>query len=227
MARSRKNLNVQNLRKSGDVYKDTKTGMEFKKTTKGYNMVVNKQAQREHQANVRRLKKLNDKYGGAFSSELKKENENWNDYKKAITQFNKGEKARPGTVKKELDYFQKSSKEQAKIYSDEKRVSSIVSDKRKVTLMRMSGKHGVYNGKAYDDYLKVMAKDLGMSVEEVEPLIFPTENDNEIKYEEYQSFFKSSKKKNVFDIIDEQEASGTLSEAKAIEVRNNAMVGIE
>ena len=227
MARSRKSLNVQNLRKSGDVYKDTKTGMEFSKTSKGYNMVVNKQAQKQHRANVNRLNRLNKKYGGAFSSELKKENENWNDYKKAITQFNKGEKARPSTVKKELDYFTKSSKEQAKVFSNEKQVASIVSDKRKVTLMRMSGKHGIYNGKAYDDYLKTMAKDLDMSIKEVEGYIFPTDNDDNIKYEEFRSYFSSSKKDTIFDVINKKEETGELSEAKAIEIRNNAMVGFE
>lgn len=228
MARSRKNLNVQNLRKqkNQNLYKDTKTGLEFSKTGNKYNMVVNKQAQKEHQANVRRLKKLNEKYGNAFYSELKRENENWNDYKQAITQFNKGEKARPSTVQRQLDYFNQKSKEQAKVLSSEKSIKSIVSDKRKVTLMRMSGKHGVYNGKAYDDYINTMSKELGTTKEETEQMIFPVGDDDKIDYDYIKTFMSGKgKQDNIFDFINQKEQSGEFSEEKSIRVKNLAMIG--
>ena len=166
MPRSRKELKTNSLKKLNKTrYKDTKSGLEYSKTGYNkYNMVVNK------------------KYGGAFNKELQNEMENWNSYKKAINQFNKGKKVRPTTVKKELNYFQKSNEKQAKLISNQKSISSIVTDKNKVTLMRMSGKHGVYNGKAYDDFIKSMADDLNMDKEDVENQMFPTVDNDKIKY---------------------------------------------
>lgn len=228
MARTRKSLKVKNLKKiNNNRYKDTKTGIEFtKRKRNSYNMVVNKQAQRQHQNTVKKLKRLNKKYNGAFNKELREENENWNDYKKAINQFNKGQKTRVNTVKKELDYFTRSNKKQNKVLSNKKSISSIVSDKNKVQIMRMSGKHGIYNGKAYDDYVTKMADELEMTKEDTEQLLFPIKDDNEIKYEDIQNFLNGKNKmKTVFDVIDEKQKNNDISEEKAIELQNLAMIG--
>lgn len=228
MARTRKSLKVKNLKKiNNNRYKDTKTGIEFtKRKRNSYNMVVNKQAQKQHQNTVKKLKRLNKKYNGAFNKELREENENWNDYKKAINQFNKGQKTRVNTVKKELDYFTRSNKKQNKVLSNKKSISSIVSDKNKVQIMRMSGKHGIYNGKAYDDYVTKMADELEMTKEDTEQLLFPIKDDNEIKYEDIQNFLNGKNKmKTVFDVIDEKQKNNDISEEKAIELQNLAMIG--
>ena len=226
MARSRKSLNVKNLKKSNDRYKDTKTGLEFTKKGNNYQMVVNKQAQKQHQANLKRLQALNKKHGGAFNKEIRQEKENWNDYKKAINQFNKGETKRPTTVKKELNYFTEHSQKQAKILSNEKSISSIVSDKKKVQIMRMTGKHGIYNGKAYDDYVKGFADEMNISKEDAEQYLFPTNDNNEIKYEDIQNFLNGNNKmKTGLDLIKEQEQTGEISEEKAIRMTNYIMVG--
>lgn len=226
MARSRKSLNIKSLKKTTrGTYYDAKSRQEFSKTKKGYNMVVGKYESNEHRKNVRRLEKLNKKYGGAFSKELKQENENWNEYKKSIKEFNKGNISRATTVKRRYTEWNTSSLRQEKTYTNEKRISSIVSDKKKVTLMRMSGKHGIYNGKAYDDYISMMADEFGMETDEIEPLLFPTANDDEIKYEEYKSTFSSNKTKTIFDVIDEKEKSGEFNENKAIRMQNLAMLG--
>lgn len=228
MPRSRKELKTNSLKKLNKTrYKDTKSGLEYSKTGYNkYNMVVSKDAQKQHQRNVKKLKGLNKKYGGAFNKELQNEMENWNSYKKAINQFNKGKKVRPTTVKKELNYFQKSNEKQAKLISSQKSISSIVTDKNKVTLMRMSGKHGVYNGKAYDDFIKSMADDLNMDKEDVEKQMFPTVNNDKIKYEDYKNFITGSNKMTtIFDTINEKEKQGEISEERAIELQNKAMLG--
>lgn len=228
MARQRKELKAKNLRKQKNgKYRDSKTGLEYSKTGYNkYNMVVNKEAQKKHQSNVRKLKRLNKKYNGAFNKELQLENENWNSYKTAINNFNKGKTVRPSTVKKELNYFTTKNKQQAKLISNKKSISSIVSDKHKVQIMRMTGKHGIYNGKAYDDYVAKMSDELDLSIEDTEQLLFPVKDDTEIKYEDIHNFLNGKNKmKTVFDVIDEKEKNGEISEEKSIELQNLAMIG--
>lgn len=230
MARTRKELKTNSLKKLNNTrYKDTKTGLEYSKRKRNqYNMVVSKDAQKQHQRNVKKLQRLNKKYGGAFNKELQVENENWNAYKKAINQFNKGQKVRPTTVKKELNYFQKSNEKQAKLISNQKTISSIVDDKKKVTIMRMSGKHGIYNGKAYDDYVKSVADDLNISPKQAEEQMFPNIENDKIDYEDYKNFITGNgKMKTIFDTINEKEKSGEISEQQAIEIENRVMIGNE
>lgn len=226
MARSRKNLNVKTLRKSNDRYKDTQTGLEFTKKGNNYNMVINKQAQKEHQANVKRLKSLSKKHGSYFNKELRQEMENWENYKKSINDFNTGKTSRPTTVKRRLNEFTNESKNRKKLFDKPSRIAAFVEDKKKVEIMRKTGKHGIYNGKAYDDFLDMVASRFKTkSKQEIEDVLFPFKDDTTIPDSDQIRNIIDSGLKTIEDLIEDESKSGNLSEAEEIELRNLTMVG--
>lgn len=228
MARQRKNLNVKRLKKTtSGTYYDPQSRQEFSKTKKGYNMVIGKYEKSQHQQNVKRLRNLNKKYGGAFNYELNEEQRRWNEYKESIKQFNKGEISRPSTVKRRFQDWNKASIEQSVTYSKgSKKIATIVEDKKKVEIMRKTGKHGIYNGKAYDDYIKTVADKLDLSFEETEELIFPYRDEvGELDSDQIKRYMNQTKTKTIDDVISEKRERKDISEAEEIELQNLVMLG--
>ena len=228
MARTRKSLKTKNLKKINNKrYIDTKTGFEYsKRGYNQYNMVVNKQAQKEHQANVKRLKRLSKKHGNYFNKELRDEMENWERYKKSIRDFNSGKTSRPSTVKHRLKDFSTDSKNRRKLFDKPSRIASFVEDKKKVEIMRKTGKHGIYNGKAYDDFLEMLASRFKTkSKQEIEDVLFPFKDDSQIPDSDQIRTIINSGVKTIEDLIKEESDSGNLSESEEIELLNLSMVG--
>ena len=92
--------------------------------------------------------------------------------------------------------------------------------------MRKTGKHGIYNGKAYDDYIKTVADKLDLSFEETEELVFPYRDEvGELDSDQIKRYMNQTKTKTIDDVISEKRKRKDISEAEEIELQNLVMLG--
>lgn len=175
------------LRKDSDgTYYNPDTGFEFDVKGKEIELKVSDFLKKSYKKNVAKLKRYNKKYGVSVNNEIKKLDKLWNDYVKYIDKWNSGEVSKLDTVKyhEQVMFKEQMNIENYYTRSNIKKIKSKVEDDFKVELMRINGRHGVFNGKAYDDYLNLISKSLNISVDEVEELIFPTKINEKSTYDD-------------------------------------------
>lgn len=170
----------------GNYYNPSNSLMEFKRKKNGdVEMIVPNWLKKEHQQKLRTLKYYGDKYGISNKTEIQKEKDLYKNYTEYVKKWNKGEISKISTVGYRFDLYKNNYKATSKFYRPENKTKIIqyASDSFKVKTMRIMGKHGIYNGKAYDDYLNDLAESLGEDKDQIEKLIFPTGLDEKSTYE--------------------------------------------
>lgn len=186
---------------SGTYYNPDMYGLEFKKTKNGeIKMVVPEWFKKEHKQKLQTLNYYGKKYGLSNKTDIKREKDLYKYYVDYVDKWNKGEISKPSTVKYRFDLYNQNQKSTNRFYSRENKEKIIehVNESFKVKVMRIMGKHGVFNGQAYDDYLSNLSAKLGEDKSTIESLVFPTKINEKSSYDQIKNFIE-----NGFDNIDE------------------------
>lgn len=185
----------------GTYYNPDMYGLEFEKQKNGeIKMIVPDWFKQEHRQKLRTLNYYGKKYGISNKTDIKKEKDLYKYYVDYVDKWNKGEISKTGTVKYRFDLYNQNQKSTNRFYSRENKQKIIehVNESFKVKVMRIMGKHGVFNGQAYDDYLTNLSKKLAEDKATIESLVFPTKINEQSSYEDIKNCIE-----NGFDNIDE------------------------
>lgn len=186
---------------SGTYYNPNMYGLEFEKTKNGdIKMIVPDWFKKEHKQKLQTLNYYGKKYGLSNKTDIKKEKDLYKYYVDYVDKWNKGEISKASTVKYRFDLYNQNQKSTNRFYSRENKEKIIehVNESFKVKVMRIMGKHGVFNGQAYDNYLTNLSKKLGEDKSIIESLVFPTKINEKSSYEQIKNCIE-----NGFDNIDE------------------------
>lgn len=185
----------------GTYYNPNMYGLEFEKQNNGdIKMVVPEWFKKEHQQKLRTLRYYGKKYGLSNKTDIKKEKDLYKYYVDYVDKWNKGEISKASTVKYRFDLYNQNQKSTNRFYIRENKQKIIehVNESFKVKVMRIMGKHGVFNGQAYDDYLTNLSSKLGEDKAIIESLVFPTKINEKSSYDDIKNCIE-----NGFDNIDE------------------------
>lgn len=210
------------------VYYDVESGTTFKKDKNGnLKMQIDDYERKTHRATMERLRYYEKKYNISLKREKEIEKRNWKEYVDSVKKWNKGEINRANTVSRRLDNLNSRQRATNRYYSSSNvKLKSDITEKKKVMVMRMSGKHGVYNGKAYDDYIQGLSYRLKVSKEEVEKHLFPNGIEESSKYKDIVDNLNNGMN-TIDDLIDRQLENGIISEDDAFFTRELLDTGEE
>lgn len=211
------------LKKSSDgVYYNTEYfGLEFVKQKNGdLKMIVPDWFKKEHQQKLNTLRTYGKKYGLSNKSDIKKEKDLYKYYTDYVKKWNKGEISKLSTVKYRFDLYKENFRATSKFYRREnkKKIIEHISDSFKVKVMRIMGKHGVFNGQAYEDYIQNLANKLNEDKSTVEMLLFPTKLDEKSSYDLIKTTVDSGLN-NIDELIDNKVDAGELDEQDEFLIR--------
>lgn len=190
------------LKKASDglYYNPGMFGLEFEKTKNGeIKMIVPDWFKKEHRQKLRSLNYYRKKYGISNKTDIKKEKDLYKYYVDYVKKWNKGEISKTSTVKYRYDLYNQNKNSTDRFYRRENRQKIIehVKESFKVEVMRITGKYGIFNGQAYDDYLNNLSVKLGEDKATIESLVFPTKINEKSSYEDIKNCIEKG-----FDNID-------------------------
>ena len=216
----RARTSTRGLKKTGEnEWFDPVSRQLFTKKNGKLQMKVDPWNRAQHKRTMERFRYYENKFGVDLSDEKKAEKNRWKYYLKGIEQFNKGEFARPSTVQRREQSWQEMTFKKGRYFSPEnKALKSQLEERRKVTIMRIAGKHDIYNGLAYDRMIEAIANSLEMSPEELESTIFPTLTQEKSIYEPLKKAVDNSEK-SLDELVDELVKNG-LDENKGEHAKN-------
>lgn len=202
--------------KGKNEYYDAQSRQTFIKDKKGnLKMIVSDVDKLQHKATMERIRYYEKKYNYPMEEAKRIEAKRWKEYTDAVKKWNKGEFSRASTVARRYKALNENMKKSLKYYSSQnKQLAGDIDEKKKVMVMRMQGKHGVYNGQLYDMYIETLANKLGMESSEVEKILFPKGLEESSKYEDIQQAFNKAYD-NIDDIIREKVEDKEISENDA------------
>ena len=211
------------LKKSSDgvYYNPEYFGLEFVKQKNGnLKMIVPDWFKKEHQQKLNTLRTYGKKYGLSNKSDIKKEKDLYKYYTDYVKKWNKGEISKLSTVKYRFDLYKENFRATSKFYRREnkKKIIEHISDSFKVKVMRIMGKHGVFNGQAYEDYIQNLANKLNEDKSTVEMLLFPTKLDEKSSYDLIKTTVDSGLN-NIDELIDNKVDAGELDEQDEFLIR--------
>ena len=99
-------------------------------------------------------------------------------------------------------------------------------DKKKVMIMRISGKHNVKNAEYYNDLIELLSEYSKLPQAEVESLIFPKALEEKTKYEDIKEILDTGYY-NFLDALENQYKNGLISQADMIQAEQIADLGIK
>lgn len=189
-------------------------GLEFEKNKNGeIKMVVPDWFKKEHQQKLNTLRTYGKKYGLSNKTDIKKEKDLYKYYTDYVKKWNKGEISKLSTVKYRFDLYKDNFRATSKFYRREnkKKIIEHISDTFKVKVMRIMGKHGVFNGQAYDDYLNNLSVKLGEDKGTIETLLFPTKLDEKSSYDLIKTTLDNGLN-NIDELIDNKVDAGDIDD---------------
>ena len=198
----------------GTYYNPDYFGLEFEKQKNGnLKMVVPDWFKKEHQQKLNTLRTYGKKYGLSNKSDIKKEKDLYKYYTDYVKKWNKGEISKLSTVKYRFDLYKDNFRATSKFYRREnkKKIIEHISDSFKVKVMRIMGKHGVFNGHAYDDYIQNLANKLNEDKGTVETLLFPTKLDEKSSYDLIKTTVDTGLN-NIDELIDNKVDAGEIDD---------------
>ena len=203
---------TRGLKKTGEnEWFDPQSRALFEKKNGKLRMKVDPWDRAQHKRSMERFRYYEKKFGIDLSSEKQAENDRWNYYNKMVREFNEGKIVQPTTVQRRQQSWEKSAFRRERMYSKTNvKLQSQIEETKKVMLLRMMGKHGVYNGKAYDAMVEGIAKALGKDVKEVEDRIFPKMQQEKSTYENIDGYIDNGEvalTEWVEELIDNNEIS--------------------
>lgn len=213
---SRKTTKGLKKTRGKNEYYDPQSRQTFTKDSKGnLKMIVTREDRLNHKAAMERLRYYEKKYNYSMKEARRIEAKRWKEYTDSVKKWNKGEYTRASTVGRRYSAFTDNWRKNMRYYSAHNiQLSSDITEKKKVMVMRMQGKHGVYNGQLYDQYIDTLASKLNMSASEIEKILFPKGLEEQSKYEDIQKVFNKAYD-NIDDIIRDKVEAEEITENEA------------
>lgn len=200
------------LKKTGqNEWFDPQSRALFEKKNGQLKMKVDPWDRAQHKRSMERFRYYENKFGIDLSSEKQAETDRWNYYNKMVDEFNQGTIVQPTTVQRRQQSWEKSSFRRERLYSKENvNLRSQIEETKKIMLLRMMGKHGIYNGRAYDAMVEGIARALGKDVKEVEDRIFPKMQQEKSTYDNLEDYIDTAEvalSEWIEELIDNKEIS--------------------
>lgn len=201
------------LKKTGsNEWFDRRSGQLFYKQKGRLMIKIDEQERKAHRQLMAKLRYEEKKWGLSTKSERETEVKLWKEYTNAVRKFNKGEIKRASTVSRRRRALESKQSDQYRYWHQvPEKLQKMQQDKRKVMLMRISGKHNVKNAEYYNELIRLISEYSKLDPDIVESLLFPKAIEEETKYQKikdeidkgYYSFLEA---------LDEQPISQTDKE---------------
>lgn len=220
-------ISTKGLKKTGDnEWYDTESRQTFYKDKNGnLKMKVDDFERKRHKAVMERLRYYERKYNVSLKEQKKKESKLWSDYTRAVKDWNSGKINRANTVGRRYRRIDSNMSSVSKYFNNtNKTLSRDMAEKRKVQIMRIDGKHDVFNGLKYDEYIKTIAERLQVDESLIEQALFPKGLEEYSKYDEIKAVLDNSAKL-ISDYVKEKIKDGTINEKDAFFLEEILLTG--
>lgn len=201
------------LKKTGaNEWFDRRSGQLFYKQKGRLMIKIDEQERKAHRQLMSKLRYEGKKWGLSTKSERETEAKLWKEYTNAVRQFNKGEIKRASTVSRRRRAIESKQSDQYRYWHQPpEKLQKMQQDKRKVMLMRISGKHNVKNAEYYNELIRLISQYSKLDLDIVESLLFPKAIEEETKYQKIKDEIDKGYY-SFLDALDEQPISQTDKE---------------
>ena len=201
------------LKKTGsNEWFDRRSGQLFYKQKGKLMIKIDEQERKAHRQLMAKLRYEEKKWGLSTKSERETETKLWKEYTNAVRKFNKGEIKRVSTVSRKRRAIESKQSDQYRYWHQPpEKLRKMQQDKRKVMLMRISGKHNVKNAGYYNELIALISQHSKLDPDIVESLLFPKAIEEETKYQKIKDEIDKGYY-SFLDALDEQPISQTDKE---------------
>lgn len=201
------------LKKTGsNEWFDRRSGQLFYKQKGRLMIKIDEQERKAHRQLMAKLRREEKKWGLSTKSERETEAKLWKEYTKSVRDFNKGEIKRASTVARRRRTLENKQSDQYRYWHQApEKLQKMQQDKRKVMLMRISGKHNVKNAEYYNELIRLISEYSKLDPDIVESLLFPKAIEEETKYQKIKDEIDKGYY-SFIDALDEQPISQTDKE---------------
>lgn len=204
---------TRHLKKTGsNEWFDRRSGQLFYKQKGKLMIKIDEQERKAHRQLMAKLRYEEKKWGLSTKSERETETKLWKEYTNAVRKFNKGEIKRVSTVSRKRRAIESKQSDQYRYWHQPpEKLRKMQQDKRKVMLMRISGKHNVKNAEYYNELIALISQHSKLDPDIVESLLFPKAIEEETKYQKIKDEIDKGYY-SFLDALDEQPISQTDKE---------------
>lgn len=201
------------LKKTGsNEWFDRRSGQLFYKQKGRLMIKIDEQERKAHRQLMAKLRREEKKWGLSTKSERETEAKLWKEYTNSVRKFNKGEIKRASTVSRKRRAIENKQSDQYRYWHQPpEKLQKMQQDKRKVMLMRISGKHNVKNAEYYNELIRLISEYSKLDPDIVESLLFPKAIEEETKYQKIKDEIDKGYY-SFLDALDEQPISQTDKE---------------
>lgn len=201
------------LKKTGsNEWFDKRSGQLFYKQKGKLMIKIDEQERKAHRQLMAKLRYEEKKWGLSTKSERETEAKLWKEYTNTVRKFNKGEIKRASTVSRKRRAIESKQSDQYRYWHQPpEKLQKMQQDKRKVMLMRISGKHNVKNAEYYNELIRLISQYSKLDPDIVESLLFPKAIEEETKYQKIKDEIDKGYY-SFLDALDEQPISQTDKE---------------
>lgn len=201
------------LKKTGsNEWFDKRSGQIFYKQKGRLMIKIDEQERKAHRQLMDKLRREEKKWGLSTKAERETEAKLWKEYTKSVRDFNKGEIKRASTVSRRRRAFESKQSDQYRYWHQQpEKLQKMQQDKRKVMLMRISGKHNVKNAEYYNELIRLISEYSKLDQDIVESLLFPKAIEEETKYQKIKDEIDKGYY-SFLDALEEQPISQTDKE---------------
>lgn len=197
---------------SSNEWFDRRSGQLFYKQKGRLMIKIDEQERKAHRQLMAKLRREEKKWGLSTKSERETEAKLWKEYTNSIRKFNKGEIKRASTVSRKRRAIENKQSDQYRYWHQPpEKLQKMQQDKRKVMLMRISGKHNVKNAGYYNELITLISQYSKLDPDIVESLLFPKAIEEETKYQKIKDEIDKGYY-SFLDALDEQPISQTDKE---------------
>lgn len=201
------------LKKTGsNEWFDRRSGQLFYKQKGRLMIKIDEQERKAHRQLMAKLRREEKKWGLSTKSERETEAKLWKEYTNSVRKFNKGEITRASTVSRKRRAIENKQSDQYRYWHQPpEKLQKMQQDKRKVMLMRISGKHNVKNAGYYNELIALISQYSKLDPDIVESLLFPKAIEEETKYQKIKDEIDKGYY-SFLDALDEQPINQTDKE---------------
>lgn len=201
------------LKKTGlNEWFDKRSGQLFYKQKGRLMIKIDEQERKAHRQLMDKLRREEKKWGLSTKAERETEAKLWKAYTKSVRDFNKGEIKRASTVSRKRRAIESKQSEQYRYWHQPpEKLEKMQQDKKKVMIMRISGKHNVKNAEYYNELIRLISEYSKLDPDIVESLLFPKAIEEETKYQKIKDEIDKGYY-SFLDALEEQPISQTDKE---------------
>lgn len=208
---------------SSNEWFDRRSGLLFYKQKGRLMIKIDELERKVHRQLMAKLRREEKKWGLSTKAERETESKLWKEYTRSIRKFNKGEIKRASTVSRRRRALESKQSAQYRYWHQPpEKLQKMQQDKRKVMLMRISGKHNVKNAEYYNELIALISQYSKLDPDIVESLLFPKAIEEDTKYQKIKDEIDKGYY-SFLDALDEQ----PISQADKVYVEQIADLGIK